>query len=701
LSVFINWCGESVIRGLKGAAMIRALTLFLAAALAPAVWAEPLTYTMLSEGIRAADPAIQPPPHTIGSGRYAYRFALRDPHTGLPWPNRAYALSLTRPERRTLPFVRDEKGVYQGTTDEAGKTSVFRLPFRVADQHWDIRERFGEGPYGETFKLVTSHPEQPLENMHYAISVCSDPIRTFQGYSGADGKTGYVASQRPEQLELRIGFDLTEIVAGGCGDATPVAAVEEPATALSPESPAKARLQTLMQDGETALKASDYVKAHALFAQADALFGDASAELPSPSNLIRHAAIKYYAALASGGGKLGSLCPELNQARQLAETARDRSRASTEADVLAVANSFLSDVDKQASLYKCGGATDQSAQQTLVGHYYLSGISEVGSELRLRPDARFEWMLAYGSMDQSASGTWRVDGTTLILSTDRPDTSAPLAVLGAFTPWDVDAENAMRRKTLDATEAAIAARCPFLANVYPVALSPRLYFDDAGREAAKAAAVKEIAAVVERERASRARAEIAAAAAMSASTDKADAMANANTALTAWQKDDADVYDVHNRAGLQRPRRETPRLPAACIMPMFVEADSEINTDWARGRGIQVRFADQELSARPMDVVFHFRQAADLKVTSDRDGYALLPVGAAQAWTRVSLVIPTPNGPRTVTLPVSPPQPTGIQAILLNEKALVAPPFETMRLTISGNELRPEDQFAGGKYSRQ
>jgi hypothetical protein len=458
-------------RGRKGAAMIRPLTLFLAAVLAPAVWAEPLTYTMLSEGIRASDPAIQPPSHTIGSGRYAYRFTLHDPHTGLPWPNRAYALSLTRGERRTLPFVSDEKGVYQGSTDEAGKTSVFRLPFRVADQHWDIRERFGEGPYGETFKLVTSHPEQPLENMHYAISVCSDPVRTFQGYSGADGKTGYVASQRPEQLELRIGFDLTETVAGGCDNTTSIAAVDEPATVLRPESPAKARLQTLMQNAETALNASDYVKAHALFAQADALFGDASAELPSPGNLIRHAAIKYYAALATGGGKLGSPCPELNQARQLAETARDRSGASIEADMFAVANSFLSDVDKQASLYKCAGAPGQSAQQTLVGHYYLSGISEVGSELRLRPDARFEWMLAYGNMDQSASGTWRVEGATLILSTDRPDTSAPLAMWGAFTPWDVNAENAMRRKTLDAAEAAVAVRCPFLANVYPAAWS--------------------------------------------------------------------------------------------------------------------------------------------------------------------------------------------------------------------------------------
>ena len=57
-------------------------------------------------------------------------------------------------------------------------------------------------------------------------------------------------------------------------------------------------------------------------------------------------------------------------------------------------------------------AADQAA---LAGHYYLQGVTEVGSELLLKKDGRFEWMLSYGAVDQQASGDWRVAGDTVTL----------------------------------------------------------------------------------------------------------------------------------------------------------------------------------------------------------------------------------------------------------------------------------------------
>jgi hypothetical protein len=36
---------------------------------------------------------------------------------------------------------------------------------------------------------------------------------------------------------------------------------------------------------------------------------------------------------------------------------------------------------------------------SLAGHYYLQGVMEVGSELLLKADGRFEYMLAYGALD--------------------------------------------------------------------------------------------------------------------------------------------------------------------------------------------------------------------------------------------------------------------------------------------------------------
>lgn len=49
----------------------------------------------------------------------------------------------------------------------------------------------------------------------------------------------------------------------------------------------------------------------------------------------------------------------------------------------------------------------------LAGHYHLNGVMEVGSELLLRPDGTFEFMLAYGANDQHGKGCWVRRGSTV------------------------------------------------------------------------------------------------------------------------------------------------------------------------------------------------------------------------------------------------------------------------------------------------
>jgi hypothetical protein len=53
--------------------------------------------------------------------------------------------------------------------------------------------------------------------------------------------------------------------------------------------------------------------------------------------------------------------------------------------------------------------------QDVAGHYVLQGVMEVGSELLLKPDGTFEYMLAYGAADYWAKGTWKRDGNSVIL----------------------------------------------------------------------------------------------------------------------------------------------------------------------------------------------------------------------------------------------------------------------------------------------
>ncbi len=72
---------------------------------------------------------------------------------------------------------------------------------------------------------------------------------------------------------------------------------------------------------------------------------------------------------------------------------------------------------------------------SLAGHYYLNGIHEVGSELLLRPDGTFEWMLAYGALDQLASGRWQREGERIVLQARQPATAQRVFALQPLRAW--------------------------------------------------------------------------------------------------------------------------------------------------------------------------------------------------------------------------------------------------------------------------
>lgn len=54
--------------------------------------------------------------------------------------------------------------------------------------------------------------------------------------------------------------------------------------------------------------------------------------------------------------------------------------------------------------------------EDLAGNYVLQGVMEVGSELLLKPDGSFEYMLAYGAADYWAKGTWRHESNCVVLN---------------------------------------------------------------------------------------------------------------------------------------------------------------------------------------------------------------------------------------------------------------------------------------------
>lgn len=165
----------------------------------------------------AAGAAAATGTETIGAGDYAYRFVLLEPRTGKPAPDTDYALSASRATDYELPFVADEKKVFQGRTDSEGKTPVFRLPVKLPDAAFDLRERFGSGPYGETFHL-TDHNDNDLFNMPYLLMTCTTPPRYFRGYTYPNGDTAYTASDGPINIQLRTLDDITDPLPTSCDD---------------------------------------------------------------------------------------------------------------------------------------------------------------------------------------------------------------------------------------------------------------------------------------------------------------------------------------------------------------------------------------------------------------------------------------------------------------------------------------------------
>ena len=153
----------------------------------------------------------------IGSGAYAYRFVLRHPRTGKLAADTDFALSASRATDYDLPFVTDEKKVFQGRTDGEGRTPVFRLPVRMPDAAFDLRERFGSGPFGETFHL-TDHNGNDLFNMPYVLVTCTSPPRFFRGYTYRNGDTAYTASDGPINIQLRVLDDIDEVLPKSCED---------------------------------------------------------------------------------------------------------------------------------------------------------------------------------------------------------------------------------------------------------------------------------------------------------------------------------------------------------------------------------------------------------------------------------------------------------------------------------------------------
>ena len=70
-----------------------------------------------------------------------------------------------------------------------------------------------------------------------------------------------------------------------------------------------------------------------------------------------------------------------------------------------------------AALLLAAGGTPPADMATVAGRYDGSRM-EIGAELDLAPDGRFQYALAYGALDEVAAGRWRVADGAVVLDSD-------------------------------------------------------------------------------------------------------------------------------------------------------------------------------------------------------------------------------------------------------------------------------------------
>lgn len=328
----------------------------------------------------------------------------------------------------------------------------------------------------------------------------------------------------------------------------------------------------------------------------------------------------------------------------------------------------------------------------LVGHYYLSGVMETGSELRLQPDGRFDWFISYGAVDQRASGLWGRTGDVVTLMADLPTKGAPLFRADGRFDWNEDIERRLREAQHGRKIEAILALCPW--SVDAVA-SPMLAPTDIpalpAQQAAGAAAARS-AAEAARDAATRAMAS-----AVGKETGEAEQSA-AKAAMSTWYVAQYQMESAYQEANLPVPDIGEPVVPGACRIPDPEPYDTIPQTQWQRGIAVVVGDPARELRLARVGVTFVYTDGHREADETNRGGWAFAPLRKDAAVDQLILTLATPVS-RSETLRVAPIN-AGAQAVLVDTQQIVAPAFTRMILDVRGDDLIPQG-IGRGHYSRQ
>jgi hypothetical protein len=460
------------------------------------------------------------------------------------------------------------------------------------------------------------------------------------------------------------------------------------------------RVGALMQAAADKRNAGDHAAAAKLIGEAEHLLADNPVVPTSFQETFAIAEIAQVHGDAVHEGKLGDPCPHYERARVTALKAQDMTADDGEVERREAVTGLLADIERDAARSACAAPSSPRPDPAFVGHYYLTGAMETGSELLLRADGTFQWYMSYGAVDQAAHGAWGSDGGAIILMTAVPTSDKPLFTFREVEPWSEAAEDELLRRAYDEADDKVGERCPFLEGSGDVTATPAPRLTDGATPSPEALRVI-AASALQRALVARAQAEDLARAEFASPPRTADMPPPHPTATEAfgvWGNAKWEALDAARKAGLPEPELAPPVLPAACTLTRRETARSIPSARWTGGLGVRVYDMASEQGARDVKVTLHFADGKQAMIATARRGLALLPGKTASPVISVDLAADyAPGRDQSVTVP---PTSTGVIDFTIDAEQIISPPFTKLRLRIEGRALF-FDALGRGRYERQ
>ncbi|MDE1162250.1 MAG: hypothetical protein PW792_09945 [Acidobacteriaceae bacterium] len=343
------------------------------------------------------------------------------------------------------------------------------------------------------------------------------------------------------------------------------------------------------------------------------------------------------------------------------------------------------------------GAQALPSAHDLPGHYYFSQVQEVGSELLLKPNGQFQWLLSYGAVDQTAEGHWSTDGKTVTLDSKRPSENGVTLQLGEKTEWDANASSLFEQRQETKALDARWDRCP----INSISKSDNDYVATSlQRERGPASDGVPTAAEIEQARSlTIQRGQIAQSALDSLKAhpdwqkDKALIQAT-DKALSDYEESREALLDLYYHARTKAIDPVTLSVPQECRV-------GNLERDAAKFRGVAVTVLDRQhdMTAQGIQAKAIYDQglsASDVVV----NGYAFFPLPEGRRITSVSLHLPddAKNKETVFAVSLSSPSVLHIDADFSSE---ISSGFKQLILVINfDGSLTPQGDLSSGRYRK-